>query len=132
MFMKRENSHIVIVKRLPDQFGHAAGEFGHTDGIGDLGTDLPHQIQLIDPESFHRHAMRRAQADGDHPRQSLEQVQFVSKQQLLYLDTFLAPDLPDDAEYPKRALWIGGVFAATLLIWGAVVGALTNVRSRLV
>jgi capsular polysaccharide transport system permease protein len=63
---------------------------------------------------------------------TLEQVQFVSKQQLLYLDTFLAPDLPDDAEYPKRALWIGGVFAATLLIWGAVVGALTNVRSRLV
>ncbi|MBM7049514.1 capsule biosynthesis protein [Rhizobium lusitanum] len=63
---------------------------------------------------------------------TLEQVQFVSKQQLLYLDTFLAPNLPDDAEYPKRALWIGGVFAATLLIWGAVVGALTNIRSRLV
>lgn len=63
---------------------------------------------------------------------TLEQVQFVSKQQLLYLDTFLAPNLPDDAEYPKRALWIGGVFAATLLIWGAAVGALTNIRSRLV
>ena len=63
---------------------------------------------------------------------TLEQVQFVSKQQLLYLDTFLAPNLPDDAEYPKRALWIGGILAATLLIWGAVVGTLTNIRSRLV
>lgn len=63
---------------------------------------------------------------------TLEQVQFVSKQQLLYLDTFLAPNLPDDAEYPKRALWIGGILAVTLLIWGAVVGTLTNIRSRLV
>lgn len=62
---------------------------------------------------------------------TLEQVRFVSKQQLLYLDTFLAPDLPDEAEYPQRLLWIGAIFAATLVIWGAVFAALTNFRSRL-
>jgi capsular polysaccharide transport system permease protein len=62
---------------------------------------------------------------------TLEQVQFVSKQQLLYLDTFLAPNLPDEAKYPKRGLWIGGVLAATILIWGAVVGLLTALRNRL-
>jgi capsular polysaccharide transport system permease protein len=62
---------------------------------------------------------------------TLEQVKFVSKQQLLYLDTFLAPSLPDEAEYPQRALWIAGIFGATLLAWGAVFGILTNLRSRL-
>jgi len=63
---------------------------------------------------------------------TLEQVKFVSKQQLLYLDTFLAPSLPDEAEYPQRALWIAGIFGATLLTWGAVFSILANVRSRLV
>jgi capsular polysaccharide transport system permease protein len=62
---------------------------------------------------------------------TLEQVQFVSKQQLLYLDTFLAPSLPDEAQYPKRGLWIGGVLAATILIWGIVAGLLTALRNRL-
>ncbi|WP_240535479.1 capsule biosynthesis protein [Rhizobium freirei] len=62
---------------------------------------------------------------------TLEQVRFVSKQQLLYLDTFLAPDLPDEAEYPQRLLWISGIFGATLLIWGAVFGVLVNLRNRL-
>jgi capsular polysaccharide transport system permease protein len=62
---------------------------------------------------------------------TLEQVQFVSKQQLLYLDTFLAPNLPDEAQYPKRALWIGGVLAATIAIWGIVAGLLTALRNRL-
>ncbi|WP_349957919.1 capsule biosynthesis protein [Rhizobium sp. ZPR3] len=62
---------------------------------------------------------------------TLEQVKFVSKQQLLYLDTFLAPSLPDEAEYPQRALWIAGILGVTLLAWGAVFGILANLRSRL-
>ncbi|WP_244509821.1 MULTISPECIES: capsule biosynthesis protein [Rhizobium] len=62
---------------------------------------------------------------------TLEQVRFVSKQQLLYLDTFLAPDLPDEAEYPQRLLWIGAIFAATLLLWGAAFAVLANIRNRL-
>lgn len=61
---------------------------------------------------------------------TLEQVRFVSKQQLLYLDTFLAPDLPDEAEYPQRLLWMSGIFGATLVIWGAALGVLTNLRNR--
>lgn len=62
---------------------------------------------------------------------TLEQVKFVSKQQLLYLDTFLAPSLPDEAEYPQRALWIGGILGVTILAWGAVFGILANLRNRL-
>ena len=62
---------------------------------------------------------------------TLEQVKFVSKQQLLYLDTFLAPSLPDEAEYPQRALWIGGILGVTILAWCAVFGILANLRNRL-
>jgi capsular polysaccharide transport system permease protein len=62
---------------------------------------------------------------------TLEQVQFVSKQQLLYLDTFLAPDLPDEPQYPKRGLWIAGVLAATFLLWSMLCGILMSIRNRL-
>lgn len=62
---------------------------------------------------------------------SLEQVQFVSKQQLIYLDTFLVPTLADAAEYPRRIFWIGCTFIVSLGIWGLVVGLLSTVRSRL-
>ncbi|OCP18576.1 capsule biosynthesis protein [Ensifer sp. LC54] len=62
---------------------------------------------------------------------SLEQVQFVSKQQLIYLDTFLKPTLSDSAEYPKRLFWIGGIFVVTLILWGSAVGLLSVGRSRL-
>ncbi len=62
---------------------------------------------------------------------TLEQVKFVSKQQLLYLDAFLNPSLPDEAEYPRRALWIGVILAGTLAAWGAAFGILSSIRSRL-
>lgn len=62
---------------------------------------------------------------------SLEQVQFVSKQQLIYLDTFLKPTLSDAAEYPKRFFWIGCIFVVTLILWGSAVGLLSVGRSRL-
>jgi len=62
---------------------------------------------------------------------SLEQVQFVSKQQLIYLDTFLAPTRADAAEYPRRVFWIGCIFIVSLGIWGLAVGLLSTVRSRI-
>ena len=61
---------------------------------------------------------------------TLEQVQFVSRQQLMYLDAFLAPDKPDRAEYPKRGFNIGGIFAATLAIWGVSLGLLAMLRNH--
>src|SRR6185295_13833324 len=60
-----------------DQFSDPAGKLRHTDRIGDLSAHLPYQIQLIDPEPFHRHTMGSAQADGDHTGQPLEQVEFI-------------------------------------------------------
>ncbi|MBD9510552.1 capsule biosynthesis protein [Ensifer sp. ENS10] len=62
---------------------------------------------------------------------TLEQVKFVSQQQLVYLDTFLSPTLPDESGYPKRIFWIGIIFVASLIAWGTALGLLHVGRSRL-
>ncbi len=62
---------------------------------------------------------------------TLEQVRFVSKQQLLYLDSFLAPRVPDEANYPKRFLWISLTFISSLIVWATATSLLYLVRSRL-
>lgn len=62
---------------------------------------------------------------------TLEQVQFLSKQQLIYLDPFLAPTLPEEAEYPRRALWISCILVGSLLLWGITLGLLSVLRTRL-
>lgn len=62
---------------------------------------------------------------------TLEQVQFSSQQQLMYLDAFVAPTLPQEARYPQRLLWIGVTFGVSLLLWAAVVGSLSALHTRL-
>jgi len=61
---------------------------------------------------------------------TFEQVQFLSRQQLMYLDPFLAPSLPDDAQYPKRFLWILCVSGISLLVWGAALGLISVARTK--
>lgn len=62
---------------------------------------------------------------------TMEQIRFVSRQQLLYLDAFLLPDKPDAPRFPKRMFWIGATLVASFLVWGAVVGGLSVLRRRL-
>jgi len=62
---------------------------------------------------------------------TLEQIRFVSKQQLIYLDAFLAPTLPEDAEYPQRIFWIGSIIACSVSGWAIALGLLSVVRNRL-
>lgn len=62
---------------------------------------------------------------------TMEQIKFVSRQQLLYLDAFLFPDRPDIAKFPKRLFWISTTFALSLVIWGMVVGGLALIRRRI-
>jgi capsular polysaccharide transport system permease protein len=62
---------------------------------------------------------------------ALEQLQYLSQQQLMYLDPFLAPTLPDGAEYPRRAFWSMIIFVVSLLTFGIVAGILSIVRTRL-
>lgn len=62
---------------------------------------------------------------------AFEQVQFTSRQQLLYLDTFLKPRPPEEAEYPRRLLWIIGIGIASLLLWGSTLGLLSLLRNHI-
>ncbi|CAN7647549.1 capsule biosynthesis protein [Ensifer adhaerens] len=61
---------------------------------------------------------------------TLEQIKFVSRQQLLYLDAFLLPDKPDTPRFPKRVFWILATFAVSLMIWGITVGTLSVIRRQ--
>ncbi|MDL2400872.1 capsule biosynthesis protein [Rhizobium mayense] len=108
-------------KQLEDLNSQVAGQNKSEQNLADVSVDMS-QREL---------EQSLAEQQFAASMKTLEQVQFVSKQQLLYLDTFLAPNLPGEAEYPKRALWIGGIFAASLAIWGIVFGLLTTVRNRL-
>ncbi|WP_115422696.1 capsule biosynthesis protein [Ensifer sp. M14] len=62
---------------------------------------------------------------------SFEQVQFISKQQLMYLDSFLEPSLPDEALYPRRAFWVLIVAISSLVAWVSSIGALALTRNKL-
>ena len=62
---------------------------------------------------------------------ALEQLQFLSQQQLMYLDPFLEPTLPDGAEYPRRVFWSVIFAVASLFVFGIVAGVLSLVRTRL-
>lgn len=108
-------------KQLDELNSQVAGQKNSAQNLADVSVDMS-QREL---------EQSLAEQQFAASMKTLEQVQFVSKQQLLYLDTFLAPSLPDEAKYPKRGLWIGGVLAVTLLIWGIVVGLLAALRNRL-
>ncbi len=62
---------------------------------------------------------------------TLEQVQFSSRQQLMYLDAFIPPTHPQEAEYPRRMLWISVTFIASLITWAAMMGGLATLHKRL-
>ena len=108
-------------KQLDDLNRQVAGQGKSDQNLADVSVDMS-QKEL---------EQSLAEQQFAASMKTLEQVQFVSKQQLLYLDTFLVPSLPDEAEYPKRGLWIGGVLAATILLWAIVAGLLTGLRNRL-
>ena len=59
-----------------------------------------------------------------------EQLQYSSQQQLMYLDPFLTPTLPQSAEYPRRWLWIGVTLLASLVATAIALGLLKIVRTR--
>ena len=49
----------------------------------------------------------------------------------MYINTFVEPVAAQQAEYPKRALDLFLFLAASLAIWGALIGVLTLTRGLL-
>jgi len=106
------------LKELQNQF---AGQTGNGRNLASAST------------TFAQRQMEQGLAEQQFASsvKTMEQIKFVSRQQLLYLDAFLAPDMPDAARYPKRMFWISLTFVTSLLLWGVVVAGLSVVRRRL-
>lgn len=94
---------------------------GKERNLADVSQDLS-QLEL---------AQSLAEQQFSSSAKTVEQVRFVSQQQLLYLDSFLTPRVPDEANYPKRFLWISLTFIASLVAWAIAVSLLYLGRSRL-
>jgi capsular polysaccharide transport system permease protein len=62
---------------------------------------------------------------------SLEVAKVASEQKMIYLNTFLLPSLPQEAEYPKRFLYPSLTALIVLAIWGAAWGLITLVRNHM-
>lgn len=107
-------------RQIADLNGQLAGS-GRDRSLADVSQDLS-QLEL---------AQTLAEQQFASSVRTMEQVRFISRQQLLYLDSFLAPRVPDEALYPRRGLWIGVTFLASLITWAIFLSLLYLARSRL-
>lgn len=98
-----------------------AGETAKSENLADISLDFS-QLQLAESLAVQQFASSM---------KAFEQVQFTSRQQLLYLDAFLKPRLPEEAEYPRRILWIVGIGVISLLLWGSTLGLVSLLRNHL-
>lgn len=98
-----------------------AGEAAKSGNLADVQLDFS-QLQLAESLAAQQFASSV---------KAFEQVQFTSRQQLLYLDAFLKPRPPEEAEYPRRMLWIAGVGLASLFLWASTLGLLRVLRNHL-
>jgi capsular polysaccharide transport system permease protein len=107
-------------RQIAELNGQLAGT-GKDRNLADVSQDLS-QLEL---------AQTLAEQQFASSVRTMEQVRFISRQQLLYLDSFLAPRVPDEALYPRRGLWIGVTLLASLITWAIFLSLLFLARSRL-
>lgn len=107
-------------RQIAELNGQLAGS-GKDRNLADVSQDLS-QLEL---------AQTLAEQQFASSVRTMEQVRFISRQQLLYLDSFLTPRIPDEALYPRRGLWIGVTLLASLVIWAIALSLLYLARSRL-
>jgi capsular polysaccharide transport system permease protein len=62
---------------------------------------------------------------------SLEVARLASEQKLMYLNAFLRPALPQQAEYPKRLLYPALLTVVLIAVWGLFWGLTTLVRNHM-
>lgn len=62
---------------------------------------------------------------------SHERARLASDTQLLYVNTFVRPMEAQQAKYPRRLLMIGIIVAASLAIWGVLMGSMVLVRNHM-
>ena len=62
---------------------------------------------------------------------SLEVARMNAERKKMYLNTFVAPSIPQEARYPKRGLSIFLTVIGSLALWGCVVGGVVLVRNHM-
>ncbi|WP_244512821.1 capsule biosynthesis protein [Ensifer sp. LC163] len=98
-----------------------AGSSGNARNLADVSTEFA-QKQL---------EQELAEQQFSASVKTFEQIQFVSRQQLLYLDAYLLPQRPDTSEYPKRVFWIVCVLIGSFAVWGVVLGCAAALRRQM-
>lgn len=62
---------------------------------------------------------------------ALELNRLTAERKLLYLNTFVTPALPQEAQYPRRALMIFGISIGALVLWGLLLALINFVRNHM-
>jgi capsular polysaccharide transport system permease protein len=62
---------------------------------------------------------------------ALEVARVVAEQRQVYINTFVKPSTPSDAQYPRRFLMCFLIALAALSLWGALIGAIVLMRNHM-
>lgn len=60
---------------------------------------------------------------------TLEVARITAERKRMYLNTFVEPALPQEAQYPRRVLMSVGVVGGLLALWGAMMGLASVIRN---
>lgn len=74
--------------------------------------------------------LKMAESQLESAVKELEKVRLVSSLQLVYVDNFTDPTLPDDSKYPDIPVTILLQFLMYCAIWGAVSGGILFMRQK--
>lgn len=62
---------------------------------------------------------------------TLEVAQMTTERKRMYLNTFVRPALPQEAQYPRRLLSMGLFGLLSCLVWGALLGIVSVARNHM-
>lgn len=108
-------------KQVEELRSQLAGQASTSRNLADISMDLS-QLQLAESLATEQFSTSVT---------ALEQVQFTSSQQLLYLDSFLKPRLPEETQYPHRLFWIISIALISIVAFGVCAGLLHLARNQL-
>jgi len=60
---------------------------------------------------------------------TMEVARLTAERKRMYLNTFVQPSLPQEAQYPRRILFSTAILAGLLALWGLLVGLASVVRN---
>jgi capsular polysaccharide transport system permease protein len=60
---------------------------------------------------------------------TMEVARLTAERKRMYLNTFVQPSLPQEAQYPRRILFSVGIVAGLLAVWGALIGMASIIRN---